>query len=59
MVSFSSTSVVLGIFFELCYGNALEPSPGGGGQVRTPGRPRVLGQAADDFPRTSCSLASF
>ena len=49
MVSFSSTSVmvVAGVFFELCYGHALEPSPGG--QVWTPGRPRVLDQAADDF----------
>ena len=59
MVSFSSTSVavVAGVFFELCYGHALEPSPGG--QVWTPGRPRVLDQAADDFlPNLLLSPAS-
>ena len=55
MVSFSSTSV--GSSFELCHGHTPEPEVQGG-QVGTPGPPRVLGQAADDFPRT-CSLASF
>ena len=53
MVSFSSTNVVavVGVFFELCHGHALEPSPGGTGPDSWPGRPRVIGQAADDFPQ--------
>ena len=52
MVSFSSTNVVVvvGVFFELCHGHALEPSPGRTGPDSWPGRPRVIGQAADDFP---------
>ena len=37
MVSFSSTSVVVvGVFFELCHGHALEPSPGGTGPDSCP-----------------------
>ena len=57
MVSFSSTSVVVGGLLLNSVMATLQNQVQGV-QDRTPGRPRVLGQAADDFPRT-CSLASF
>ena len=50
MVSFSSTSLV--VVGSLLLGSVMATLQNQvqRGQVRTPGRPRVLGQAADDFP---------
>ena len=58
MVSFSSTGVVVVGGLLLSSVMATLQNQVQGGQVRTPGRPQVHGQAGDDFPRT-CSLASF